>query len=339
MNQPGFSDRSAAPDSARSPIRAARRRFVVAAALLALAPACGNYSNEDLEFMSAIPQSADVELEVPRRGLLVSATAAEGWRTTLEVTRTLNRTAGAFLSLIDRIRAHTPTRRLPDERIWGPVPADEHPGWQLEFRMQRELDADGVTTGFRYALLMTPPAGVVLPGGGDSTQIMGGTFDASGGVRVGAGRLVVTLDDGRAAGLEFRGLERLRQLTIDYSTRVWPRMVTMMVENLPGGTDPVSATYAYEQAENGDGAMAFTFQQDAVPSPVGTGPLTETLMVHSRWLGTGPGRVDTSLSGGDVPGVATAVECWGGDYRSSYKFQSWDPAAASGMESTCISRL
>jgi hypothetical protein len=342
MNCFGFSELRARAHRACRVIRplrwSVRRSVLLAATLLMSAPACGNYSNEDLEFMSAIPQTADVELEVPRRGLLVTATAAEGWRTTLEVTRTLNRTAGAFLALIDKIRAHAPTRRLPDERIWGPVPADEHPGWLLEFRMRREPDADGVTTGFRYALLMIPPTGVVLAGG-SSTQIMGGSFEASGGARIGAGQLIVTLEEGRAAGLEFKQLESLRKLTIDYSTRVWPRMVTMTVENVPNGTDPVSAVYAYERAENGDGAMTFTTVQDVVASPVGTGPLMETLMVHSRWLGTGPGRVDSSISGGDLPGVATAVECWGDDYRSSYKFQSWAPADASGLESTCVSKL
>jgi hypothetical protein len=309
----------------------------LAVALSMAAAACGNYSNEDLEFMSAIPQTADVELEVPRRGLLVTAATAEGWRTTLEVTRTLNRTAGAFLSLIDRIREHAPTRRLPDERIWGPFPADEHPGWQTEFRMRRELGPDGVTTGFGYTLAMIPPAGVVLAG--PNTTIISGRFDASGGVRVGMGQLIVTLDEGRAAGLQFGGLDRLRMLTIDYSTRVWPRMVTMTVENVPNATDPVSAVYAYERAENGDGAMAFTLLQDAVPSPGGTGSLMETLMIHSRWLGAGPGRVDSSISGGDVPGEETAVECWGDDYRSSYKFQSWAPEAVTGSETSCISKL
>lgn len=338
MNDGCFSPLRAGGARARSAVSAARCGLVMVTMLSLTALACGNYSNEDLEFMSAIPQSADVELEVPRRGLLVTATAAEGWRTTLEVTRTLNRTAGAFLQLIDKIREHTPTRRLPDERVWGPFSADDHPGWQLEFRMWRDSNAEGVTTGFRYALFMIPPAGVVLPSGA-RTQIIGGNFDASGGARVGAGKLVVSLDEGRAAGLAFGGLERLRTLTIDYSTRVWPRMVTMIVENIPNGTDPTTGTYAYERAENGDGAMDFAFQQDVVPSPVGTGPLVETVMVRSRWLGTGPGRVDSSISGGDVPGVATALECWGTDYRSSYKFQSWAPDAASGLEDTCISRL
>lgn len=300
---------------------------------------CGNYSNEDLEFMSAIPEAADVELEVPRRGLLVTVTAAEGWRTTLEVTRALNRTAGAFLALIDKIRTFSPTRRRPNERVWGPFPAEDHPGWQVAFHMTRTVGGDGLSTVFSYQLVMIPPAGVALPSGNPSTPIISGDFDASGGLRFGEGHLTVTLDESRAAGLQFNGLDQLRTLAIDYRTRGWPRTVTMMIENLPSPTEALSATYVYEQAETGDGAMTFSILKDEVPSPLGTGPLLETLMIQSRWLGTGPGRVDTSVSGGDVPGIADAAECWGEDYRSVYKFQSWALDTTTGEETACISRL
>ena len=309
----------------------------LAAATLALAlPACGNYSNEDLEYMSAIPQRDDVAIEVPRRGMLVAATAAEGWRTTLDVTRSLNRVADAFLSLVEKIRTYSPTKRLPDERVWGPYPAEDHPGWQIEFHMQRIEDGGGATTGFEYALVMIPPAGVTLAMGGPSTQIIGGSFDASGGVRVGQGQLTVTLAEGRAAGLEFGGLERLVTLGIDYRTRVWPRMVTMQIENLPSDTDLVRADYVYEREENGDGAMTFAVPKNLVEGPLGE----EILAIKSRWLGTGSGRADTSVTGGDVPVGATAVECWGDDYRSSYKFQSWIPEPkATGDAASCISTL
>ena len=52
------------------------RALVCATVALSL-PACGNYSNEDLEYMSAIPQRDDVAIEVPRRGTLVAGGAAE----------------------------------------------------------------------------------------------------------------------------------------------------------------------------------------------------------------------------------------------------------------------
>lgn len=302
--------------------------------VMPLGSGCGNYSNEDLEYMSAIPQREDVAIEVPRRGLLVTVGAADGWRTTADVTRALNRTADAFLGLIDAIRRNAPTRRLPDQRIWGPFPADEHPGWQVEFRMRRTV-MDGQAVSFDYALAMIPSAGVTLPGNATETIIIGGTFAASGGVRVGEGHMSITLVDARAAGLVFRDLDKLRVLTIDYRTRAWPRAVTMHLENEPSDTDAPSADYTYEQAENGDGAMTFSLPRDIVPGPLGP----ETLSVQSRWLGAGQGRADISVTGGDVVGQATSVECWGTDFQSTYKAQSWAPGDTTGDVATCIPRL
>lgn len=314
-------------------------RVLLAALALAISTAgCGNYSNEDLEYMSAIPEHEDVAIEVPRRGALVGLGAAEAWRTTVEVTRGLNRTAEAFLSLIDAIRNNTPTRRQVDQRIWGPYPDDRHPGWFLEFRMFRRAQG-GQTSGFDYALVMIPPAGVALPANAVETTIIGGSFSASGGARVGAGQLRVTLADARAAGAEFTNLELLRTLTIDYQTRGWPRTISMVVENEPSDTEPVGATYDYEGAENGDGALTFTVLKDMVPAPLGAGAQLETLTVESQWLGAGAGRADMSVSGGNVPGEATALECWNDTYRSVYKTQSWDPSTTEGDPAACISRL
>ncbi len=306
-----------------------------------LAPAgCGNYSNEDLEFMSAVPQREDVTIEVPRRGNLVTAGTAEAWKTTLDVTRGFNRTADAFLSLIEKVRSHYPTSRNANERIWGPFPAEKNPGWQIEFHMLKRLDV--AVPRFEYRLIMIPPTGVVLPSGQPVTQIIGGSFDAAGGVRVGAGHLTVTLDEARLAGIAFPGLDKLRELTIDYQTRTWPRHVEMTILNLADApadapsADPISATYVYERAENGDGAMTFTFAANVVPE---TGVL-ETLMVESRWLGTGPGRSDTTVTGGDTPGgTATSLECWNETFMSTYLFQSWAPGMATGQPDSCIPRL
>jgi hypothetical protein len=302
----------------------------LAALVVAAVPACGNYSNEDLEYMSAIPQRDDVAIEVPRRGLLVTLGAAEGWRTTLDVTRALNRTADAFLGLIDAIRNNAPTRRLPDQRVWGPFPADQHPGWQVEFRMHRTV-VGGEAVAFDYALAMIPPAGVTLPGNARDTVIIGGTFAASGGVRVGEGHMEISLVDARAAGLVFRDLDSLRTLTIAYSTRTWPRMVTMHIENEPSETEAASADYSYQQAENGDGRMTFSLPKDIVSGPLGP----ETLSVQSRWLGDGQGRADISVTGGDVVGEATSAECWGDDFQSTYKTQSWAPLDTTGSEGAC----
>ncbi|MES1171885.1 MAG: hypothetical protein ABUL77_01500 [Bacteroidota bacterium] len=312
---------------------------VLAAALLGLA--CGNYSNEDLEFMSAIPQRDDVTVALPLRSSLPGIGIADGWKTTLEVTRGLNGTADAFLSLIEKVRTYYPTSRRANDRVWGPFPSDENPGWRVEFRMSKLVDLPEPR--FTYALVMMPPAGVALPGNASETAIITGSFDAAAGVRVGVGHLDVTPEDARTAGVAFRGLEKLRLLAIDYNTRDWPRRVHMRIVNAPpiDPSDAAEADYIYERSGNGDGAMTFTFPEDVVDGPVGSPSLDETLMVESRWLGTGPGRADNSVTGGNLVDGATSIECWGEDFRQSYKFESWRDVLTreSGDPLSCIPRL
>jgi hypothetical protein len=180
---------------------------------------------------------------------------------------------------------------------------------------------------------MIPPAGVALPGNAEEIVIIGGTFAASGGVRVGEGHMSIALVEARAAGLVFKDLDKLRTLTIDYSTRAWPRRVTMHIENEPSDTDAPSADYTYEQAETGDAAMTFSLLKDMVAGPLGF----ETLSVQSRWLATGQGRADISVTGGDVVGEASSLECWGNDFQSTYKTQSWSPDTT-GDSAACINR-
>jgi len=100
------------------------------AVLLAAAAfaACGNYSNEDLEFMNAVPARQDFVASIPRD--LMPANEAELAKDTHGVINTFN---GAldFLKIADVIRMYPPTSRIPDGRIWGPAPDSNHAGWHL----------------------------------------------------------------------------------------------------------------------------------------------------------------------------------------------------------------
>lgn len=308
----------------------------LAAALAATAGAgCGNYSNADLEFMSAIPQTQDVTVEPPRTSALSTGMEADGLRTTVAVTTQLNAVAAGFLSLIDKIRSYYPTTRQDDTRVWGPFPAEQNPGWQIEFEMTKQGTV--AAPAFDYVLVMIPPPGVTLSMGGSSTQILGGSFAASGTAAQGVGHLVVSPDEAMQAGASLPGLEKLVSLTIDYDTEDWPRTLTMAVVNMPPADptmDAQSASYTYQRAQNGDGAMTFTLLQDIVPGPAGV----DTLSVTSRWLGTGAGRSDIAVIAGDGAGQAMSTECWDATSASTYKLQSWAPPAT-GDPSTCISAL
>jgi hypothetical protein len=312
-------------------------RAAVALAVLALAPGtsgCGNYSNEDLEFMNAIPQRQDLSVEVPERAAVLIAGAAESWQITWKVTVSLNLVADAFLSLIEAIRSYYPSSRDGAVRIWGPFPDKNNAGWRIEFRMVKIGD-----TQFDYGLHMLPPPGVTLSGGGSDTAIITGYFLAGGGVRRGVGQLIVSLDEARAAGVRVPGktpddpgLEKLRRLEIDYDTQDLVRRVDMDIRNVPPA-DPTMesemATYHY-QNDGGTSAMQFTFLQNAVD-----GPLIETLDIQSRWLERGEGRAMLTVTAGDGAG-STVVECWNQVFRSTYLDRSWDPFGPTGDPASCI---
>ena len=314
-------------------VRGARRAALalwLAGLALGGGAACGNYSNEDLEFMSAIPVASDLSVEQPARAAILIGDVAEGAKTTFQTTRTLNATAAAFLGLVDAVRAYSPTSRATNQRTWGPFPDDKNPGWRWIFEMTKNVDVSPVR--FEYTLSLIPPSGVALSGGGASSVVIGGYFEAAGSARLGVGQLELTPTEARTAGATFGDLDTLDELSIKYDTRGPSRQVTMFIQNVPPA-DPTasatSATYDYALDEAGVGTMTFVVVQDIVPGPLGL----ETLSIKSRWYATAEGRWDVAITGGDSAG-ATLVECWNERLASTYRLPSW--TNLTGDPATCI---
>ena len=297
-----------------------------AALALAALVGCGNYSNEDLDYLSALPQTDDLSIEAPKMSAVRPALEDDALQTTTDVTTKLNAMADDLLKLVDQIRSGYPTSRHGDERIWGPGPADNNPGWQIEFTMTKDATAVPVT--FGYALSMLPP------GAGDAgaLAVLAGTFQATGGAR-GVGHLELTPAPARDAGAVLPGLEKLMTLTIDYDTQDWPHTLTIEAANIPTvdtTTDALTATYTYERAQNGDGAMTFTFLKDIIAGPLGV----DTLQITSHWQGAGPGRSDIAVTAGDGAGQISWTDCWAADATTAYNSRT-----GAGDMSACIPLL
>ena len=99
-----------------------------------------------------------------------------------------------FLNAADVIRTYQPTSRIPNGRIWGPWPMNDHPGWQWRFTMTRDPAAPEM---FSYRFEVEPI------GGGDDAWIpfIDGSFVATGGgARKGMGHFHMQADGLRAAG-------------------------------------------------------------------------------------------------------------------------------------------
>jgi hypothetical protein len=157
------------------PRSAAFAGLVLAVALFV--GACGNYSNEDLEFMNAVPARVDIAAVMPR-SMILPANEAELSRLTHDVVAAFNAML-SFLEAADFIRTFQPTGRIPNGRVWGPIPMDDHPGWQWHFVITRDPAAP---ENFSYDFEVQPV------GAGDVwTPFIDGTFVATGGVRKGMG--------------------------------------------------------------------------------------------------------------------------------------------------------
>lgn len=287
---------------------------------------CGNYSNEDLDYLSALPQSDDLSVQAPKMSAVRPAQEDDALQTTTDVTTKLNAMAENLLALVDQIRAGYPTSRQGDKRIWGPGPADNNPGWQLEFTMTKNTAVAAVT--FDYDLLMLPPGA----GEDGAPAVLTGTFQATGGAH-GVGHLALTPAPARDAGAALPGLEKLMSLTIDYDTQDWPHTLMIEAVNVPGidtTMDAQDATYTYQRAQNGDGAMSFMFLKDIIAGPLGV----DTLQITSHWQGTGAGRSDIAVTGGDGAGLISWTDCWATDATTAYNSRT-----GAGDTNACIPLL
>jgi hypothetical protein len=286
--------------------------------------ACGNYSNEDLEFLNAVPSADDISATIPRA--IMPANEAEMARLTHDTVAVFNGSL-KFLEAADVIRTYPATTRIANGRIWGPVPMDDHPGWQWRFIVTREPERSEV---FHYSFDVERVGG----GPNDWIPFIYGEFKAVNGVRKGMGEFHMTTDALIAAGFtiapNLKG-ETLKELSVTYSTESFPVHVAMHVAMYD---DPSLSTYftidiVYEAQENGQGAIDF----DA------TGADGNSVSVVSRWLATGRGRADAIVTAGPLVDrpveERTQTQCWNDAFVQTYNNVPWDPTMNTGEITDC----
>jgi hypothetical protein len=279
-----------------------------------VAAACGNYSNEDLEFMNALPDS-DLAASIPARSSAVTdADEAELARTTHQVTRTFNGLVAGIVGLVDAVRRLPPSSRTPDSRTWGPYPSDEHPGWLSRMIVTRDpIDA----LLFRYEIAFHRAGGDDL----DWPLFLSGQFRAGQTVHHGDGMFQITTAATMAEGLDV-GFGRLDHMEVTYDTRMDPATVSMAITNLPNPLKPddvTQAAYAYKGRSDGQGQMTFDLWGDFV-----LGPAIEKMTVTSQWLGSGEGLGVLKVQEGDGAG-SMQTECWNTQFRPTYNSKPWAP--------------
>jgi hypothetical protein len=296
----------------------------------AAAGGCGNYSNEDLDFINALPEQNDVATTIPTSSTS-TANQAELYQSTHNIIGVFNGLVDELLSLIDGIRSYSPTSRSLNERIWGPVADKDHPGWEVRMTIIR---ADDLVT-FNYAIeyRLTNPSngpedGWVMP------ALISGMFTGSQGVRAGAGTVTEDTSGLRAAGFPFEATNFLDKLMVSYNAGSFPVTIMLSFDNLPDPNNPAALTqgvYTYSAQQDGQGALDFNFFANSIPGPAAI----EEFDVNSRWLGTGEGRADLQVVSGNGAGLQQ-TECWNSQFVATYNDKPWSTAEdVGGDPSVC----
>ncbi|ATB49139.1 hypothetical protein [Corallococcus macrosporus] len=298
------------------------RHLPVACLCLALAACGGDFSNDDLEFLNALPRREDLAAKLPAKGsgrvgggltarsdgLVVRlGETSELMGDTEETGRAFNTSVDALLSLLEDIRGLPPTTREPDRRVWGPFQDRDHAGHDVRFVMTREAPSFDYRLEYRRT------------GAGEAAwwAFLSGTFAADAGIRKGVGSLHLDVARAEQEGLPARELGALRRLDIHYQTKALPTQVELTFTPRDGAF-PV-ARYTYREAQGGLGEMRFLMPgRDLVP-----GGLLEDLSLTTRWAPDGRGMAVLDVLSGDIRG-AQYTECWNAQGRVSFTARSWD---------------
>ncbi|MCP3165574.1 hypothetical protein LZ199_21950 [Myxococcus sp. QH3KD-4-1] len=295
--------------------------------LLALAACGGDFSNDDLEFLNALPQREDLSVTTPgermgggtgqrlvRQGKVGSpsalmeklgdASALVG--NTDETGRDINESIGGILDSVESITRLTPTKREPNRRVWGPILGKNDMEFDTRFVMTREGERFEYQTQYRRV------------GGGENDwwSFLEGTFQADGGVRKGTGRLSIDWKRAREEEWLF-SVDFLDGQEIRYQTQRLPTQVEL--EYFGPLPDIFPGRYMYREAEGDLAEMTFEMRgTDFVP-----GGLPENVALVTRWAPDGRGTALLEILSGDIVG-AKYTECWDAQGRVTFISRSWD---------------
>ena len=289
-----------------------RMLAVLCAACAALA-GCGGYSNDDLEFLYALPSRAALQTSVPasstarsgselgvRRDGLAVGEPSKAYADTKSGSDGINELLYNVLDVLERVRTARPSERTENRRVWGPFADDRNRTRQLRVVIERRDLADGsVAYEWRWEVKQRDA--------GEDGWLAGasGTFSPTDDVRRGAGEFSWHAKAIRDGGFANTDDDReVESLQVFYETDRDPVRIDMTMRRTNG-----ELSYGYERSADGSGAIRFELVADFYKPFLGED--RETLTIHSRWTPEGTGRADLRISGGDL-GIdrRDAVECW-----------------------------
>jgi hypothetical protein len=302
--------------------------------LCALAACGGNFSNEDLEYLNALPTRDALASKLPgssgsstgggltqRQDRLSVGDTSQLYLDTQRASTDFNNGLDNLLSLLENIRTVPPTTREQGRRTWGPYPDSGHPGNVLRFVMERDGDF------FGYRLQFKPSAAAEEAW----WSFLEGSFKADAGIRRGEGELHLFISEALARGLDVGDLRGLQQLDIGYQNKTLPTRVEMIFSTPPTlpSTPPPGISYTYRELPAGFGEMRFLLQG----TDVVLGGLKEDVEITTRWTPDHGGVSTFVILKGDLMG-ASYKECWDSQYKLTFAKRSWELFGV-GLASSC----
>ncbi len=235
------------------------RAILAAASALALGAAgCGNWSNEDIAFVEALPTSSALRVALPQpagQALCGPPGASDIWAFAKPTGDGFNAGVDALLTLVDLVKQATPTTRRSDARVWGPFPDGSHPGNEIRVTMTRSQDAAGDIT-YSYAFEVRPTGGEFLPAG----VIIDGTF-TGGSAKNGRGSLTIHFDRSWALGMA-KPTDPTSPMTVEYDRTGDPRTLSLDL-TAGSGFGLASFDYGYAGYASGKGLFHYKLTFDA----------------------------------------------------------------------------
>lgn len=291
---------------------------ICGASLLCIGLACGNYSNDDVDFQLALPEQSDMEAKL--QVSVNRADSAEYYKDTRAAVLTFNAMVFNLTAFVETVRGYTPTSRNGNQRAWGPFPDDKRPGWEMRVVMRRSTESPTL-------LHMNYWVQVRQIGLDDSAwvSLLAGQYTSQGSARTGYGDIHFNVQSTREVGYPVDtdpGLLELAQLDVCYDragdgihcpgSTAAATHVDMQIANVPTAKTQ-SASYVYEQAQDNSGHMQFDWQGSEAGFQV-------KATMSSRWLATGEGRADlvADLTPNLPRQTTLGTDCWGPDTVATY---------------------
>ena len=298
------------------------KTLLAATATLSLV-ACIKQDGSPDEIKRALPTTDQVSIKLPGNAARTTDANVLGqlapyYVATRDVTKTFNGSTAWVLLTLHAIVQFPVTSVHGNTFTWGPWSAALDPA---EYKLDVTAAGDGT-----YSYQLSGRSKTVA--NAKFEVVIDGTADPRAGDDKGSGEFLIDFDAGKRVNPVDSGDAKG---SVDVRYDLTKRHLDLAIMSTDAQGQPALADYAYNAAADGGGDMTFDVSLNA-----GGTALLETLTLRSRWLGTGAGRSDARIAGGDLGTLqVTASECWNTMFNRVYYQDSNNFAPAEGAESSC----